>query len=344
MEYENAESVPSSPVTPKHWNWTPLLQCGFLCAAVALLFLFGTAEKRATLAITFLSIVLEAAPFMLLGSCISGLIEAFLSRERLMAFLPRQQRRTLFVAAALGLVFPICECAVIPVVRRLLKKGAPLHAAIAYLVAAPIVNPIVFLSTGIAYNGQWRIALLRLALGYGVAVIAGGMVARLFREPTQMLLSGEGAEGCGCAHCHHENVSIWRRLEHAFEHAAADFFDVGRFLIFGAFLAACAHALLSRSFFESYTSWPVVAIPLMMGLAICLNLCSEADAFVAASFRSIGLPFSAQMAFMVLGPVCDLKLVAMYHALFRKRFIVFMMSLLVLLVVLIATVMEVLGL
>ena len=134
--------------------------------AAALVFLPSGSESGAlnSLAIVFISIVLEAIPFMLIGSLVGGLIEAFVSRERMATFLPRKGWLTVCVAAGAGIVFPVCECAVVPVVRRLIGKGLPLSAAIAYLLGGPIVNPIVAASTTLAYAFDWRIVILRMSV------------------------------------------------------------------------------------------------------------------------------------------------------------------------------------
>jgi uncharacterized membrane protein YraQ (UPF0718 family) len=113
-------------------------------------------------AIIFVSIVLEAIPFMLAGSLVGGIIEAFVSRERITSIFPKKGWLTVSIAACAGMVFSVCECAVVPVVRRLLCKGIPLSAAIAYLLGDPVVNPIVIVSTALVYAFDWRIVILRI--------------------------------------------------------------------------------------------------------------------------------------------------------------------------------------
>ena len=105
----------------------------------------------------------------------------------------------------------------------------------------------------------------------------------------------------------------------ALSHAAEDFFDIVRFLVIGAFIAALLQTLVPRQIFAAAVSPPVFSILLMMIMAVVLNLCSEADAFVAASFRSSPVPLSAQLGFMILGPMLDLKLILMYLNVFRIR-------------------------
>ncbi|MGA1868344.1 MAG: permease [bacterium] len=301
-------------------------QVGFLVCALGLLFILYNKDLLITLAITFVSIVLEAFPFMLLGAMIGGFIEVFVPRERIASMLPEKRWITTFLAAGLGVIFPVCECAVVPVVRRLLRKGIPLGAAVAYLLGGPIVNPLVAASTTVAYSYAWQITVIRLLCGYFVAVSVGILMDLFFSRKQAVLPEVNQDHGHCEGHDHtiliHINgvpYTLCSRIALAIRHAADDFFDIGRFFVIGAFIAGVLQAFVARSTFASMSAIPVVSIILMMGLAIALNLCSEADAFVAASFRRTPVPLSAQMAFMVLGPMLDVKLLLMYVRVFHKR-------------------------
>jgi len=284
------------------------------------------------LATIFASIVLEALPFMLFGAFVGGLIEAFVSRERMASLLPRTHLGTICTAAAMGLVFPVCECAVIPVVRRLIGKGLPFSAAIAYLLAGPIVNPIVAASTLLAYGLSWEVTVLRLGLGYLIAVTVAVIMGRLFprRSALREGLDAVSVPACACG-CTDSSLkpfsqvtdalhapSVRTRMRQALRHGAADFLGVGHYLIIGAFVAALAQTFVDRSMLVDTMESPFVSVLLMSGLAVALNLCSEADAFIAASFRGL-VPLPGQMAFMLIGPMFDLKLLLMYQIIFRKR-------------------------
>jgi uncharacterized membrane protein YraQ (UPF0718 family) len=302
---------------------------------------------------------------MLVGSLVGGFIEAFVSRERMAKIFPQKGWLAVCVAAAAGIVFPVCECAVVPVVRRLIGKGMPFSAAIAYLLGGPIVNPIVAASTALAYAFDWRIVLLRLGLGYGIAVVIGMLMGRLFggtealkdngavlmnntlsngchhhpqehghcetrSGPAQILTETSNQAGnsmaCGCGSNHSTSESWVDKAGSAFYHAMDDFWAVGHYLVMGAFIAALAQTYIDRSSFLSFTAVPVLSVILMMALAILLNLCSEADAFIAASFQGL-MPVSAQMAFLLTGPMLDLKLLLMYQSVFKRRAIVALASL-----------------
>lgn len=326
-----------------------LLEALFLIAVFLLLLLSPVKSSIKTFSLIFGSIVLEVMPFMLFGSLVGGLIEAFVSREKMTSLLPKNRYLTIFFAAGMGIIFPICECAIVPVVKRLAGKGLPASAAIAYLLGGPIVNPIVFISTALAYKLEWRAALLRIIIGFGTALIISLIIDRIFsgKDVFQKQVTEEKHDkakhhhdhnhtghscDCGCGHDHgSHSTPFWSKFSHAVKHAADDFLGVGHFLIIGAFVAALAQTFIDRKIFLSLSGQPVLPTILMMTLAILLNLCSEADAFIAASFKGL-MPFHSQMAFMVTGPMFDLKLLLMYQAVFKKKTI-FVLSVLILAVI-----------
>ncbi len=289
------------------------LQISFVIGALTVLAIFSKSEQIITLGILFVAIVLEALPFMLIGTLISGAIEVFIPKQTITKFLPQRTWLNICIGAGLGIMFPVCECAIVPIVRRLLRKGVPLGGAVAYLLAGPIFNPVVAASTFFAYSLSWKIMLIRLFCGYIIAVTAGFLMDFFFTR-TQALLPeiNNFATDENHNHTHQKHNSIARRFSETICHAADEFFDVTRFLIIGAFFAAMLQTIVSQSFFADIMVHPMISIIIMMILAVSLNLCSEADAFIAASFRSTPVPFVAQLAFMVLGPMLDIKLILMY--------------------------------
>ncbi len=310
-----------SPFTAPSMRLAVLLQFGFIAVLCILIAFFRHTPAFATFGITFVAIFLEALPFMLLGAAIGGLIEVFVSKAAILKVLPAGRLPAIVLAAGLGMLFPVCECAIVPVVRRLFAKGLPLGAGIAFLLGGPIVNPLVFISTAVAYGNDLRMAGYRLAGGYLIAVIVGLLIDRLFTRRTALVDIPSGLVMHNHGDCAMEgSAGVWTRLGWAIRHAAADFVDISRFLVFGAVAAGLLQTLVARGELAVLIGSPIVSILLMMALAVLLSLCSEADAFVAASFRST-LPLAAQMAFMVLGPMLDLKLIAMYFRIFKKRLI-----------------------
>ncbi|CAB1061385.1 Uncharacterized membrane protein, YraQ family [Olavius sp. associated proteobacterium Delta 1] len=294
----------------------------FVLFALGLLVFFRDRAQFHTLGIIFVSIVLEALPFMLLGSLIGGFIEVFISREKITRWLPEGRWWTVFVGAAIGIIFPVCECAIVPVVRRLLHKGVPLSAAIAFLLGGPIVNPIVAASTAVAYLADWPVVARRMIFGYLIAVAIGLLMGLIFTRAKAVrgeFFPNRFQKNAASISSHGKSAVWGEKAVLALSHAAGDFFDIGRFLIIGAFMAALLQTLVPRQIFASVMNTPALSILLMMVMAMVLNLCSEADAFVAASFRSSPVPLSAQLAFMILGPMLDIKLILMYLRVFRIR-------------------------
>ena len=282
----------------------------------------------------FLSIVLEATPFILIGSLLSGVMEVFVPSEAVGRLMPKRKLAAVMVGAACGVFLPMCECGIIPVVRRLLRKGVPLGAAVAYMLAAPIINPVVVVSTYVAFRfqpGQGPVSpgvfmvVARTALGFGVAVATGLIVSQLGGAK---LLVAAAAETHDPGH-HEHAETLAAKIVQVLRHAGGDFLEILFFLILGSALAAAVNIGLHRSVVQPLASREVLATASMMGLAVLLNVCSEADAFVAATFRAFSL--GSLLGFLVLGPMLDLKLLIMYTRLYRPRLIVLLCSCTVLL-------------
>ena len=332
--------IVSGPVQAKPVNASPVSELGtysqlfFLAAAGWMAVVYGKTEAFTTFSIIFSSIILEAFPFMLMGALLGGCVEVFLSREQLVRILPKSPVLSIIMAAFMGICFPVCECAIVPVVRKFLQKGMPLGAAVAFLLGGPIVNPLVFSSTLVAYSLSWHVPVLRTFIGASIAIGIGLLVHMSISEK-QGVVPGSSdnhgcthKEACSCGHSH-ENYSdqpFLKKITAALSHAALDFYDIGKFLVIGAFIAAFLQTIISRQAFFSMASGAVTSIGLMMILAVVLNLCSEADAFIAASLAPLGVPFSAQMAFMVLGPMLDIKLIIMYLGVFTKKMIIILIA------------------
>jgi uncharacterized membrane protein YraQ (UPF0718 family) len=267
----------------------------------------------------FLSIIFEALPFVLFGALLSGTIEMFVSRQRMLSLVPKGPLRQLLAGAAIGVVLPVCECGVIVVLRRLLKKGLPLRMALTYLLAAPIVNPVVIVSTFVAFRGKSEWLFMPLArVGFGVA-IAMAVASWLGRDKFRSLIKVyQGRQGEPPPD-EHAGLSVRRRLSAAADHALDEFLDVMKYLILGAAVAGVLQTFVDRSLVSAVADSPVLGVVGLMGLAVALNLCSEADAFVAVGL--VGFGVVARLAFLVLGPMLDMKLLYMYGAVFERRFI-----------------------
>ena len=256
------------------------------------------------------AIVLEAMPFLAAGSLLSAIVEVCVSSERLVRLVPKNALGRVGLGIGAGFVLPTCECGVVPVARRLLRKGLPPSTALAYLIAAPILNPIVLISTYVAFRGDLAMVGGRAGVAGLVAFAVGWMMRAQTRE--QVLREGEAP-----THDHGEHDHKHGRFRAILRHAADDFLTMGAWLIIGSLAAATLKVAMPPETFGLLEQNQLAAVGGMMVLAVALSVCSEADAFVAASF--VTLPAVAHLAFITLGPMVDLKLIGLYIATFRRR-------------------------
>jgi uncharacterized protein len=262
--------------------------------------------------LVFASLLIEALPFIVLGAAVSAAIEVFIPSRVFakVAGLPRSLQMP--VAGLGGFAFPVCECGSVPVARRLVIKGLSPAAAITFMLAAPVLNPVVLVATAIAYRGRdilWPMVIGRAGLALVVAMTVGWLVGRRTRD--QLLRS---------ARDHQEHAAPGEgRGPRYFGQLGGDFLMLARYLIVGAAVAAALQTFVPQSVIASVSGAPVLDIVALMLLAAALSLCSESDAFVAASF--VQFSFAAQLAFLVAGPMFDAKLAALYAGTFGRGFV-----------------------
>ncbi|MDO4794012.1 MAG: permease [Filifactor alocis] len=286
--------------------------------------------------IIFLSVFLEALPFVLIGTIVSSLIEVFVSRDMIERIGGRGVFSYLLMGLA-GMVFPVCECAIVPIVRRLLRKGMPVGLALTFMLSVPIVNPVVLLSTYYAFPGDLFYPLMRGVSGYIIAVVIGLFMNRRISEEAvvgyeemhhrkissafvPLLSLHEG--GCECEHCSDLNKrkSVKEVVRSILEHTSTELYTSGRYLILGVFIASLMQVYVPKEALFRVGTHPVLGILVLMFFAFVLSLCSEADAFIAATFRGSFSPVSV-LSFMVLGPMIDIKNILMLSGVFGKRVI-----------------------
>ncbi len=283
----------------------------------------------------FTSIIYEAMPFIVLGVLIAGLLEEFVPQQAIAKLVPRNPLLAISIGAILGLVFPMCECGIIVVMKRLLRKGLPLSVCVAYMLAGPVINFVVMTSTFVAFSsydqpgkndvlgGPWQVVAWRVGLSYLVACITALVVDWQWQRHGTRLLHPSVLRGLRTAG-DDENIAkrSWSdSFNNITQTALHDFVDIMAFLILGAILAAGGKFIIRESNVQQFLQdTPAVAILMMMGIAILFCLCSEADAFVAANFP-LFWPDSSKLAFLVLGPMLDFKLLLMYTRVFRARLI-----------------------
>lgn len=299
-------------VAPDHtWRWV-LLALVAIAVGARVLDPMRIAWLRSLL-IVFGSLLIEAMPFVAIGAAVSAAIEVFVPSSSFakIATLPRAAQ--IPAAAFAGMAFPVCECGSVPVARRLARKGLSPAAAVTFMLAAPIVNPVVIASTYVAYRGrdtQWLMVGGRFVMGLIVAMCVGWVVGSIAPKD---LLRGAATQA------EEEEEPGESRAHRFFSHLSGDLVFMARFLIVGALLAAAIQTFVPQSIVDRVANLPVISLLAMMALAFLMSLCSESDAFVAASFVAFGP--AAQLAFLVSGPMLDMKLGALYAGTYAKGFL-----------------------
>ncbi len=263
------------------------------------------------------AIVLEAAPFLLLGSLLGAAFEVYMSRDTIEKYVPKSIPARVLCGIAAGAFLPTCECGVVPIVSRMMGKGVPASVAVPYMLAAPVVNPVVLISTYVAFQGDWAMLGWRVLF---VAVPASVLGVMFSRSGAHELLRGMvpigGFADSGCACGCGDEVGDSKLLS-LFSHAGSEFIEMSKFLILGACAAALFKTFVPPDVVTSFSGSLFPSIVLMMVLAVVLCVCSEADAFVAASFSMF--PKASLVSFIALGPMLDIKLMVMFLAVFKAR-------------------------
>ncbi len=253
----------------------------------------------------FVSICVQALPFLVLGVVVSGLIAAFVSPDLVQRIVPKRPLFAVPSAGLAGMALPGCECGSVPIAGRLVAAGTPPAAALTFLLAAPAINPVVLVSTAVAFPNDGELVLARFLASFIAAVAVGSWWAR--RRDESLLDS--------MPHVHEEKAGRWERFVDV---ASRDLVHAGGYLVLGAMAAASLQMIIPRSVLDTVADNELLSILMFAGLAVLLSICSEADAFVAAGLPQFSL--TSRLVFLVVGPVIDLKLVAMHAGIFGRRF------------------------
>ena len=260
----------------------------------------------ATWSTIFVAIVVQALPFLALGVVLSAAVTAFVPPALWARALPARPAIAVPVGVAAGALLPGCECAAVPVADRLIRQGVTPGAAVAFLLSAPAINPAVLVSTAIAFPNRPGMVWARLLASAVTALVVGGCWTRW-----------AGSVWPPIAARHEAAVKPrWERFRLTAQH---DLFHGGGFLVLGAAISAILNVAVPPGWTETVAGPAVLSAVVLALLAVALCICSEADAFVASSL--VAFPPSAQLAFMVVGPAVDLKLIAMQAGTFGRRFV-----------------------
>lgn len=254
------------------------------------------------IAIIFTSIFFESLPFLLLGSLISAVIESFVSNETIAKIIPKNKILGSIVGIFLGFFLPACDCAVIPVSKRLLKKKVPINVVVSFMLSSPIINPVVLLSTYYAfYKSEPSMFWYRIILGILVSLIIGVIMGIIFKD--KKIITSELECDCNCDHIHEHEENVLKRI---INHTAIDLFEVLKFLMLGALIASLVQVLLPRNAISFFNNNNTLSIIALMIFAYLISLCSTSDSFVGKSLLST-FSKSSIMAYLLLGPMIDIK-------------------------------------
>lgn len=284
-----------------------ILAIGLVLLIVGQRWLVGFFDDPAlqTGATIFVSIIVQALPFLVLGVVLSGAIAAFVPASFWKKALPKNPALAVPVAGAAGAVLPGCECASVPVANGLMSRGVAPAAALAFLLSAPAINPIVLASTFVAFPGEPMMVVARFIASLATAVIMGWLWLRFGK--VQWLRIGPRDHLVGSNSWHTFRLT-----------ATHDFLHAGGFLVIGGLFAAALNVLVPQEWLLAVADQPILSVLVLAGLAVLLSICSEADAFVAASLTEFSL--TAKLAFLVVGPMVDLKLISLQAGTFSSKF------------------------
>ncbi len=307
---------------------------GLVLAGMVLAAVLGTGQDAGTIlnifSTRFLGIFIEAAPFLLLGTLVSGLLEAFVSHDDIARWTPRNPILATIAGAFMGMVFPVCECGVVPVVRRLFNKGLPMSVGVTFLLAAPVMNPVVLVSTYIAFGlgpiwiGRFVITAL-VAVGVGLVFALSARPHEVLQPQSLMPVMGGSGEVIPM-YAVHKRPGLLAGLRQALEMAGDEFFEMGRYLIIGSMLAAGMQTLISQNVLLALGEGPVISVLVMQALAFLLSVCSTVDAFLALAF--VGTFTSGSiLAFLTFGPMVDIKSTLMFMGVFKRRTVLYLILL-----------------
>jgi uncharacterized membrane protein YraQ (UPF0718 family) len=281
--------------------------CVILIGAVLARFALGgmlSTPSVAAWTTVFAAICIQAAPFLTLGIALSTILAVFLPPSFFRRVLPARPALAVPVAGIAGGVLPGCECASVPVAAALMRRGVARGPAVAFLLSAPAINPVVLVATSVAFPGHPLMVLARFTASLATAMVVGWLWQRLGRDaplPRRFVAPSD--------------ASPWERARLTATH---DLAQAGGLLVIGAATAATLNVVVPRRWLDHLGGNAAAGVITLSLLAVVLAVCSEADAFIAASLTQFSL--TARLAFLTVGPAVDVKLIAMQAGTFGRRF------------------------
>lgn len=281
----------------------------------------GDMQNIRTLNTIFISILIQAIPFILIGVFISSFLQVFVSDRLMVGLFTKHKWLGFPLAVLLGAAFPVCDCAMAPITGRLARKGVPLHYAVTFMLVAPAVNPIVITSTVYAFPNNLRIVLLRIGIGITVAMLAGIFI-KYGGFAKEYVLKQSGIETV-CAGGYLGDVAsggLRGKFEAMLRHAGLEFLNVSRFVVIGAFISSVLQVYIPKPALAAIGGSPMLSLGIMLLAAALMSVCSSSNAFIARSF-SYNFPLHSVLAYMIMGPMLDIKNILMLSGSFKKKFL-----------------------
>ncbi|MEM6753534.1 MAG: permease [Cyanobacteria bacterium P01_C01_bin.38] len=317
----------------------------------------------------FLSLLVEAIPFLLIGVMFSSMLLFFVDERALVEKVPKHPLLASICGSLLGFLFPVCECGNVPVARRLITQGAPTPFAIGFLLAAPTINPIVIWVTWVAFRDQLEIVVLRVVFSLLIAIIIGyvfsfqkdlspivqptlarylkfnrpqktssktaeqeleAAVPSLLKPGTYLLggkLGGQAVRmetvAAEAIPAYNPNKPFWDKMRLVIENSIQELRELGAVLVLGSAIAAAIQVLAPRELILSLGIGPIVSILTMLVLATVVSICSTVDSFFALSFAS-SFTSGSLLAFLVFGPMIDLKGIGLMLSIFKPKAVIYL--------------------
>ena len=320
----------ANPSLPRlMWTLAGVALLALLVAAV-----LGAGQDAGTIisifSTRFLGIFIEAAPFLLLGTLASGLIDSFISADDIARWIPRNPILATITGTFMGFAFPVCECGVVPVVRRLYTKGLPMSVGVTFLLAAPVMNPVVLVSTYVAFGfgpilvGRFVITAL-VAIAVGLVFAFAARPQEVLQPQSLMPVAGGGTDVIPL-YARTRRKPLLTGLRDALTMAGNEYFEMGRYLILGSLLAAAMQTLVSQDVLLALGRGPVVSVLVMQALAFLLSVCSTVDAFLALAFVG-SFTTGSVLAFLTFGPMVDIKSTLMFMGVFQRKTVLYLILL-----------------
>ncbi|NOW06422.1 permease [Clostridium beijerinckii] len=271
----------------------------------------------------FISILIQGFPFILIGSFVSSIIQICISRDTFIKLFSKNSFLSCVIAAFAGLLFPICDCGTIPVVKGLMKKNVPIAAGITFMLAAPIVNPIAIIATLYAFPGMVSVVIYRLAAGILISVLVGLIMQFTTKNDEEILKNNSDIDACDCGFCDGNQDYSKNKLQKVkaiFVHAGDEFFNIGKYMIIGTFLSSIFQSMAFIGSNTYISNDSRISLLVMILLSFLLSVCSTSDAFVAKGFLRT-FPISSILGFLVVGPMLDVKNTLMLFGSFKNKFV-----------------------